>query len=170
MSYLPSYSSVLLTYSGGRLVSVAIGCIWPQWRTIPNSLPVDAAITTTQLSGFIIFMLVFISLAFVHSRDLKPLYYIKSVYVSLAMHAVLIWFAVKAGGLSLSDLTAAPPTMSTTQRAWLCLQAFNVGLGTASSLSVNQGDMARYANKPNAQLWVRSPSGGVMTVLTIRPR
>lgn len=107
-----------------------------------------------MLTTVIIFMAIFISLAFVHSRDLKPLYYIKSVYVGLAMHAVLIWFAVKTGGLSFSDLGSAPPTMSTTQRAWLCLQAFNVGLGTASSLSVNQGDMARYANKPNAQLWV----------------
>lgn len=100
-------------------------------------------------------MLVFISLSFVHSRDLKPLYYFKSVYVSLAMHAVLIWFAVKNGGLSFSGLgSTTVTTVSTTQRAWLCLQAFNVGLGTASSLSVNQGDMARYANKPNAQLWV----------------
>ena len=99
-------------------------------------------------------MLVFVCLAFVHSRDLKPLYYFKSVYVGLAMHGVLIWFAVKSGGLSFSGLGAPSGNISTTQRAWLCLQAFNVGLGTASSLSVNQGDMARYADKPNAQLWV----------------
>jgi nucleobase:cation symporter-1, NCS1 family len=35
----------------------------------------------------------------------------------------------------------------------LVLQAFNAGLGTASSLTVNQGDIARYARKPNDQLW-----------------
>lgn len=37
--------------SGGRLVSVAIGAVFPSWRRMPNTLPASAAITTTQLGG-----------------------------------------------------------------------------------------------------------------------
>lgn len=97
-------------------------------------------------------MFVFICLSFIHSRDLKPLYYIKSIYVSIAMHAVLIWFMVKSGGVSFTSFGNAEP-LSKDRHIWLVLQAFNAGIGTASSLAVNQGDMARYANTPNAQLW-----------------
>ena len=58
---------------------------------------------------------------------------------------------VKARGV---DFTVFPEAkMSTDTKAWLVLQAFNAGLGTASSVTVNQGDIARYARHPNDQLW-----------------
>lgn len=41
----------LLTISGGRLVSVALRCIWPQWGRLPNGLPASADITSQQLAG-----------------------------------------------------------------------------------------------------------------------
>lgn len=69
------------------------------------------------------------------------------------MHAVLIWFMVKSGGVSFTSFGNGA-RMPREQHIWLVLQAFNAGIGTASSLAVNQGDMARYANTPNAQLWV----------------
>lgn len=100
-----------------------------------------------------IFMAIFQGVSFVHSRDLVWLYYTKSVLVMLAMHGVLIWWMVQAGGAKLETLNSSSQ-LSQTTHIWLVLQAFNTGLGTASSLSVNQGDMARYARKPGDQLWV----------------
>lgn len=43
--------------------------------------------------------------------------------------------------------------MSRSTRAWLWMQAFNAGFGAVSSLTVNQADIARYAKRPNSQLW-----------------
>lgn len=122
-----------------------------------NTLPLSADITTRDLTSFVLFMLGFIALSCVHSRDLKWFYTFKSIYVFGAMHAVLIWWMVKNGGAKWGNLNATVnggAALSTTARAWLVLRAFNSGLGAASSLTVNQGDMTRYANKPSAAIWV----------------
>ncbi len=151
--------------SGGRLVSVALRCIWPQWGRLPNGLPASADITSQQLAGcessycrteltsVFIFMLFFICLTFIHSRDLKYMYYFKSIFVTFTMHAVLIWWMINNKGVTFTSLARSEPLEKQTH-IWLVLQAFNAGVGTASSLAVNQGDMARYATKPSAQLWV----------------
>lgn len=69
------------------------------------------------------------------------------------MHAVLIWFLVKAKGVSMTSLAGSEP-LTGSAHIWLVLRAFNSGLGAASSLTVNQGDMTRYAKKPSDALWV----------------
>ncbi|KAK4700931.1 nucleobase:cation symporter-1, NCS1 family, partial [Phenoliferia sp. Uapishka_3] len=98
-----------------------------------------------------IFMLVFLSMSVVHARDLKWFYNIKSVLVFIGFHGVLIWWMIKAKGAQFTQFPEK--AMSTTSKAWLVLQAFNAGLGAASSLTVNQGDMARYATKPGDAMW-----------------
>ncbi|TRM61275.1 permease [Schizophyllum amplum] len=139
------------SYYGGKLVSVAIKAIWPSWGNLPNALPASAGITSTDMAAFWIFIMVFAGMSFIHSRDLRYFYQVKSVLVFIVMHALLIWWMVKAKGVNFTVFPEAH--MSTDSRAWLVLQAFNAGLGTASSLTVNQGDMARYATKPNDPLW-----------------
>jgi NCS1 family nucleobase:cation symporter-1 len=62
------------------------------------------------------------------------------------MHGVLIWWMIKSQGVSFTTLASSAP-LTQDKHIWLVLQAFNAGLGTASSLTVNQGDMARYARK-----------------------
>lgn len=98
-------------------------------------------------------MMGFIALSFVHSRDLKYFYWFKSVYVFIVMHGILIWWMVKAHGVSFTTL-ASSTKLSRTDHIWLVLRAFNSGLGTASSLTVNQGDMTRYATSGGAAMWV----------------
>ena len=150
-----SLLSMLIIPSGARCLTVALTAIWPSYGTMKNTLPLSADITTRDLVSFVLFMLGFVALSCVHSRDLKWFYTFKSIYVFGAMHAVLIWWMVKNGGAGWGNLrTSTTSTMATTTRAWLVLRAFNSGLGTASSLTVNQGDMTRYANKPSAVIWV----------------
>ncbi|WVQ83420.1 hypothetical protein IAT38_005561 [Cryptococcus sp. DSM 104549] len=139
-------------YYGGRLVTVAITAIWPKYKTLPNMLPASAGITSINLASFFIFMAFFLAISFVHSRDLKWFYYIKSVAVFAAMHGLLAWWMMKSGGVSFTTLASSKP-LTKNAHIWLVLRAFNAGLGAASSLTVNQGDMARYADKPNSQLW-----------------
>ncbi len=98
-------------------------------------------------------MAVFTAISFVHSRDLHWFYVVKSVFVFASMHAVLIWYLVKAHGVSWTNL-AGEKKVTGSAHAWLVLRAFNSGLGAASSLTVNQGDMTRYARKPGDAIWV----------------
>ncbi|KAI1365587.1 permease for cytosine/purines, uracil, thiamine, allantoin-domain-containing protein [Xylaria arbuscula] len=140
------------SYYGGKCVTVAITAIWPQFGRLPNTLPASAGITTKDFTSFWIFMAVFIAISFVHSRDLRWFYVGKSIFVFVAMHSILIWYLVTAGGVSITTLANSdPPTGSA--YVWLVLRAFNSGLGNASSLTVNQGDMTRYAKKPSDALW-----------------
>lgn len=69
------------------------------------------------------------------------------------MHAILIWYLVRAQGVSWTTLANSQPVTGSAH-VWLVLRAFNIGLGAASSLAVNQGDMTRYAKKPSDAIWV----------------
>ncbi|WRT69063.1 uncharacterized protein IL334_006046 [Kwoniella shivajii] len=139
------------SYYGGRCVSVALTAIFPGYKNIPP-LPKSASISSPDLLSFFIFMVFFTGISFVHSRDLKWFYIIKSIFVFAAMHAILIWWVVKSHGVTFAYIAVDKP-VSTTAHIWLVLRAFNTGLGTASSLTVNQGDMARYADKPGSAIW-----------------
>ncbi|WVQ63909.1 uncharacterized protein L199_002065 [Kwoniella botswanensis] len=139
------------SYYGGRCVTVALTAIFPSYAKLPP-LPKSASITSPDLLSFFIFMIVFVSISFIHSRDLKWFYIGKSIFVFAAMHAILIWWVVKSHGVTFAYIAVDKP-VSTTAHIWLVLRAFNTGLGTASSLTVNQGDMARYADKPRSAIW-----------------
>jgi NCS1 family nucleobase:cation symporter-1 len=106
-----------------------------------------------RLMTVFVFMIFFVSISFVHSRDLKWFYIVKSFFVFAAMHAVFIWYMVKSNGASWTNIAASKPLDNSTH-IWLVLRAFNTGLGAASSLTVNQGDMTRYADKPRSAIWV----------------
>ncbi len=67
-----------------------------------------------------------------------------------AMNGVLIWWMKKNGGASFPS--QANSKLSSTERGWLFMQAFNSGFGTLSSLTVNQADIARYARLPQDQV------------------
>lgn len=69
------------------------------------------------------------------------------------MHAILIWYLVRAHGVSWTTLANSKP-ITGSAHAWLVLRALNVGLGATSSLAVNQGDMTRYAKKPSDAIWL----------------
>ena len=99
-----------------------------------------------------VFMFIFTAVSFCHTRDLQMFYHFKAVYCFISMFAMMIWFMVKAGGVSWSTLDTNLDQSGYT-RAWLILRAFNSGVGAASSLTVNQGDMTRYANKPSSAIW-----------------
>ncbi|WWC68286.1 uncharacterized protein I206_102209 [Kwoniella pini CBS 10737] len=139
------------SYYGARCVTVALTAIFPSYAKIP-ALPKSASISSPDLLSFFIFMIVFVAISFVHSRDLHWFYIGKSIFVFAAMHGILGWYVVKSHGVTFSYIAVDKP-VSTTAHIWLVLRAFNTGLGTASSLTVNQGDMARYANKPGSALW-----------------
>lgn len=78
---------------------------------------------------------------------------------------------VKAGGAQINEFTSK--SMPHGEWLWLAAQSFNAGLGAASSLTVNQGDMTRYASKPSAAIWSTSivyPIASALPCLCASPR
>ena len=67
------------------------------------------------------------------------------------MQGILGWWIHRNGGLNFSSQTPSHPAGPS--QGWLWIQAFNSGMGTISSLTVNQADIARYSRKPNDQFW-----------------
>lgn len=72
-------------------MSVVLSAIFPSYQNMPNTLAADAGITTKQLVGFIIYILIFTSLMFVHPSKLQPLIYVSQFGINATIIGLFIW-------------------------------------------------------------------------------
>lgn len=66
-----------------------------------NTLPESAGIDTQQLIGFVIFIIVFTSLMFIHPTKLQPLLFFSQIMIGLTILGLFIWAMAKNGGASI---------------------------------------------------------------------
>ena len=78
-------------YWGGLAVRVFLGAIFPSFEHMANTLPESAAITTNELIGFIIYVLVFIPLLFVHPSKLQPFLMFSFIVVAATIVGLFAW-------------------------------------------------------------------------------
>lgn len=88
-------------YWGGLAVTVILSSIFPSFAFMTNSLPVDAAISSAQLIGYMIYFVIFSGLLFIHPSKLQPLLFIAFVGVS-GTFIGLFAFCIGANGGSAS--------------------------------------------------------------------
>jgi len=87
-------------YWGGLAVKVVLSSIFPTFQHMTNTLPASAAITTNELIGFVIYIIIFTPLMLVHpSRYHKYLWYAFGASVA-TMGGLFIWAIAANGGAS----------------------------------------------------------------------
>lgn len=91
-------------YWGGLAMRVILGSIFPSFAFMANTLPLDAAINTQQLIGYIIYLVIFTILLFIHPSKLQPLLFISFVGVSMTFIG-LFAFCVGSNGGNASLIT-----------------------------------------------------------------
>lgn len=78
-------------YWGGLAVTVFLGAIFPTFQHMKNTLPESAGIATNELIGFIIYMIVFGALLFVHPSKLQPFFVFSFVCTVMAITGLFAW-------------------------------------------------------------------------------
>ncbi|KAK8026743.1 NCS1 nucleoside transporter family protein-like protein [Apiospora marii] len=106
-SYIPLLQRVLLNFiwnalqcwNGGKLVTVCITAIWPQFAKIPNTLSASTPTTTYELVGFIVFWTISIPFLFIRPERFKKPFFVSSVACGLGMLGMMIWSLAVARGV-----------------------------------------------------------------------
>lgn len=74
---------------------------------MPNTLDASAGITTKQLIGFIIYIVIFTSLMFVHPSKLQPMIYLSQYGINATILGLFIWALSANGGVTMLVPTKA---------------------------------------------------------------
>lgn len=98
---LTSFSCGIQAYWGGLAIALILGSIFPSFAYMANTLPISAAISTQQLIGFVIYIVIFIPLLFIHPSKLQPLLVISLFGISFTFIG-LFAYAVGANGGTVS--------------------------------------------------------------------
>ncbi|OCT44047.1 putative permease C29B12.14c [Cladophialophora carrionii] len=134
-------------YWGGLAVTVILASIFPTFEHMKNTLPESADITTQELIGFIIYIVVFTPLMLVHPRRFhKYLFYIFGGVLA-TMVGLFIWAVSANGGASVM-----PPSVSisSTERSFLMLRCVSSVAGAWTGSGIRQADWTRYAKTRRA--------------------
>ncbi|KAI0473054.1 permease for cytosine/purines, uracil, thiamine, allantoin-domain-containing protein [Xylariaceae sp. FL0804] len=150
------------SYWGGLAASVVLGAIFPSFHHMPNTIPLDQAITTQQLIGFVIYIVVFTSLMFVHPSRLQPFIYFSQWVVNFTILGVFIWALSANGGVT---LLPASKTISASTRSFQILQAISSVAGSWTGASIRQSDWTRFARTRNAAVFHQLLTGPVTLVV-----
>ncbi|KAK7951233.1 uncharacterized protein PG986_006961 [Apiospora aurea] len=146
-SYIPLMQRVLLNFiwnalqcwNGGKLVTVCITAIWPQFAKIPNTLSANTPTTTYELVDFIVFWTVSIPFLFIRPERFKKPFFVSSLACGLGMLGMMIW-----------SLSVAPS--SRWGASWLMMAGINQAIGQKAAGMVNSSDFSRYARKKSDYL------------------
>ncbi|KAK8081654.1 uracil permease [Apiospora saccharicola] len=155
-SYIPLLQRVLLNFiwttlqcwNGGKLVTVCITAIWPQFAKIPNTLSASTPTTTYELVGFIVFWTISIPFLFIRPERFKKPFFVSSVACGLGMLGMVIWSLAVARGVgpvfSQGEKVSASSRWST---SWLMMAGINQAIGQKAAGMTNSSDFSRYARK-----------------------
>ncbi|RDI76442.1 hypothetical protein Vi05172_g13577 [Venturia inaequalis] len=91
-------------YWGGLAMKVLLSCIFPSFQYMANTLPQSAAITTNQLIGFIIYIIVFTPMMLIHPSKLHKFLWVAFGCVLCTILGLFIWAVASNGGASLNTI------------------------------------------------------------------
>jgi NCS1 family nucleobase:cation symporter-1 len=75
-----------------------LSAIFPSYQHMANTLPVSAAITTNQLVGFIVYILIFTPMMLIHPSKLQKFLWVAFAAVLATIVGLFIWAVASNGG------------------------------------------------------------------------
>ncbi|KAF2084926.1 cytosine-purine permease [Saccharata proteae CBS 121410] len=137
------------TYTGAECVDTILRAIWPSFANIPNHLPESANITTEMMISYVIYFIVVLPFHWIHPRNLKLFFTIKSCLCLPAVLGMVIWACTAdgSGGGVDNEIFHRGNTVSGSALGWAFMSGLNTMLGNYGTLAVNINDFTRYAKK-----------------------
>ncbi|KAF2400573.1 hypothetical protein EJ06DRAFT_397208 [Trichodelitschia bisporula] len=134
-------------YWGGLAVKVILSAIFPSFQHMKNTLPEGADITTNQLIGFIIYILIFTPLMLVHPRKLHKYLWGAFGAVLATMVGLFIWAVASNHGAAAPGPNLLIPKAT---RQFRMLQCVSSVAGAWTGSAIRQSDWTRYAKTKRA--------------------
>ncbi|KAH9897471.1 permease for cytosine/purines, uracil, thiamine, allantoin-domain-containing protein [Xylariomycetidae sp. FL2044] len=137
-------------YFGGMAFVIILNSIFPSFLTLANTLPASAGITTPQLIGFVLFILLYFPVIYFIPPHVVQKYLIANLVVSSATLLGIMGWAVRANGGSAGDLVAPAVGVPPSQVGFLMVQGITSVAGTYVGGSDRVSDWTRYARSRHA--------------------
>ena len=106
-----------------------------------------SALNSAQMLCFFLYWLINCAFLFVPVPRMKNLVHIKVGVYYAATIAFVAWTLVLAG--SIRKTVSEPATVHGSEKSWMILKFFFLGLASCGTFITNASDLQRYASKPN---------------------
>ncbi|KAJ5167958.1 uncharacterized protein N7482_003552 [Penicillium canariense] len=132
---------------GAQCLYVFLHAIFPSIENIPDKMGSKSALTSAQMMCFFVYWVINCAFLVVPVPKMKSLVYAKVVVYYGGTIAMLAWTVSLAGGAS--QFLHMPSTVHGTEKSYLILKFFWLGLASCGTFVSNAADLQRYARKPN---------------------
>ncbi|KAI0482558.1 permease for cytosine/purines, uracil, thiamine, allantoin-domain-containing protein [Xylariaceae sp. FL0804] len=137
-------------YFGGMAFVIILNSIFPSFLTLANTLPAGAGITTPQLIGFVLFILLYLPVVYLVPPHAIQRYLVANLAVSSATLLGIMAWAVHANGGRAGDLVAPAVVVPRRRVGFLMAQGITSVAGTYTGGSDRVSDWTRYARTRHA--------------------
>ena len=155
------------SWIGGECVTLMLRAIWPQYATLPNSMPASSGTDTMDYLSFFLFWFCSLPAIWFPVHKIRHLFTVKAYFVPTAGLAYFIWTIVKAHGIG--PIVKQPGNAAGSDLGWGMVLGIMSSIANFATLIVNginpsstsQGnyitnppspadpDFARFARKPS---------------------
>ncbi|KAK6078180.1 NCS1 nucleoside transporter [Seiridium cupressi] len=124
------------SYWGGLAANIVLSAIFPSFRNLANTIP-----------GFIIYIIIFTSMMFIHPSKLSKYVWISQAWVTITMVSLFIWAMSQNHGAS---FLGPSKTITSSERSFRILQAISAVAGSWTGSCIRQADWTRYTKSRTA--------------------
>ncbi|KAH7024575.1 permease for cytosine/purines, uracil, thiamine, allantoin-domain-containing protein [Microdochium trichocladiopsis] len=159
-AYFPVLNRILLSVVwygvqaviGGKMVWICLRAIWLDIDArIPNTLPDNIGITSSQFVGYFIFNVFCCVFIWFKPTQLRPYFHGASVIVVVALFALLGWAIATSRGFG--SVIGGESVLSGSKLGWTLCNSIMAVIGSISAGILNQNDYTRFARKTSQATW-----------------
>ncbi|KAH6968132.1 permease for cytosine/purines, uracil, thiamine, allantoin-domain-containing protein [Fusarium avenaceum] len=132
---------------GAQCLYVFLHAIFPSIANIPDIMGPKSALNSAQMLCFFLYWMINCAFLFIPVPRMKKLVHIKVGVYFAATIAFDAWTLSLSG--SVRKTLAEPSTVNGSEKSWLILKFFFLGLASCGTFISNASDLQRYASRPN---------------------
>lgn len=117
----------------GPMIQV-VRSIWPSFRTLPNTIPESAGITTQQLVAYLLVWLVQFPILMIPPHKMRWLFFVKVVMCVATIVGMTIWTCTRGGT---GDIWNQQSQVTGSAKSWLIMWSLNSCTASWSTVGVN---------------------------------
>ncbi|OAA55850.1 uracil permease [Niveomyces insectorum RCEF 264] len=154
------------SYWGGLSVHVILAAIFPSYHHMKNTLPESANITTADLIGTVIYMVVFYGVLYIPAYKMNTFFRVSFVAVLITIVSMFIWAMSANHGVR--NVVAPGTHLTKAETFFFMVQAVCTLCGSFTGASIRHSDWSRYARDRKAPLigiWVICPLALTVTAM-----
>ncbi|ORY23924.1 permease for cytosine/purines, uracil, thiamine, allantoin-domain-containing protein [Naematelia encephala] len=142
------------TYYAALMIDQALCAVSPNgWAKMANHVAASSNVTTRKLVAYFIAWAMHLPFAFVHPSMIKIFFEVKALILPAASWGFLGALVHLAGGsVNFKNLNGTVATTPSAQ-GWAWMLGINSCFGGIAPMLINQPDIGRYANTPQAAVW-----------------